>query len=102
MWRAAPPPCSRPHPLKEQEGEVGNTTALLCERKSSRGRVIDNHWGETRNPPERPKRPGSRFPPRPPFLPPQKCDGSRRTNGRGTGQATWFAPCQRPRKQRQA
>ena len=34
--------------------------------------MIENHWGETRNPPERPKRPGSRFPPRPPFLPPQK------------------------------
>src|SRR5438309_855715 len=46
MGGAAPPPCSRPHPLKEQEGEVGNTTALLCKQKGSRGRVVEKHWGE--------------------------------------------------------
>ena len=28
--------------------------------------MIEKHWGEPRNPPEHPKRPGSEVPPRPP------------------------------------
>jgi len=62
---AAPPPCSRPHPLKEQEGEVGNTTALLRKRKGSRRK---GGTGIRRDPGTRPapRRPGSEVPPRPP------------------------------------
>ena len=49
--RSAPPPCSRPHPLIGQQGEVGNTTALLHEQTGRREDQSGNALGETRNPP---------------------------------------------------
>jgi hypothetical protein len=69
---AAPPPCSRPHPRKEPEGEVGDTTVLLCKQKGSRGRVIENHWGKPGTPPSTPSGPVPGFPPDPLPASPQR------------------------------
>jgi hypothetical protein len=88
---AAPPPCSRPHPLKEQEGEVGNTPALLREQKGSRRKVVQASGGNPGTPPSTPSGPVPMFPPDPPPDLPAN-DTRHRTYDRGSVQAPWPAP----------
>jgi hypothetical protein len=83
MGRAA---CVFPTSPPQQAKRVRSGTLRLCSvRKKAAGKGWYRHWGETRNPPA-PRTPGSRFPPRPPFLPPRHA-GPRRANDRGRVQA---------------
>jgi hypothetical protein len=65
MWRGRAASVFPTSPLKEKEGEVGNTTALLRKRKGSRRKGGTGIWGEPRTPPA-PRRPGSEVSPDPP------------------------------------
>jgi hypothetical protein len=53
-------------PSQCREGEVGNTTALLCERERQQEEGGTGIWGEPRTPPSTPSGPVPGDPPRPP------------------------------------
>ena len=58
-------------PQQDKRARSGSLRLHFAQTKGGEQFGID--WGETRNPPGPGKtRPGSRFPPRPPFLPPRK------------------------------
>jgi len=82
------PATSRP-PAAPRPAAAARVCALMCHNSGTtrvnrqQGDRSGNALGENPEPPERPKPPGSRFSPRPPFLPPQH-DGSHRANDRGT------------------
>ena len=81
----------------QQDKRARSGTLQLCSAsKQTPGETnTETHWGNTRNPPGPGKpRPGSRFSPRPLFLPPQNNDTTRRANDRGkcTAPAAHTAP----------
>ena len=63
--------------------ERGQERLCSTSKQAAGGTNPETHWGKTRNPPGPGKtRPGSRFSPRPPFLPPRH-DRPHRANDRG-------------------
>jgi hypothetical protein len=65
MWRGRAASVFPTSPLKEKEGEVGNTTALLRKRKGSRRKGGTGIWGNP-GPPRHPESPVPRSPQTPP------------------------------------
>ena len=72
-------------PQQDKRARSGTQRLYYTSKQTGGETNPETHWGKTRNPPgpEKP-RPGSRFSPRPPLLPPPKShDGPRRTNDGG-------------------
>jgi hypothetical protein len=103
-------------PQQDKRARSGSLRLHFAQTKGGEQFGID--WGETRNPPGPGKsRPGSRFPPRPPFLPPRKAtvvpaalmtvEGASKTSAHDRGRcpgcrasrgSLHTAPCCRARK----